>query len=80
MRKEYKMTQVQLDRIMDACKPVACMKIGGYAPRSPQQNANMAWNLLGQEMGFNSMTVQPIPGKGPKFFTAEEVINESDRD
>lgn len=71
MRKEYEMSQEQLDKILDACKPVPYMIIGGMAPRSTQENANAAWSSLGQEMGFDHMSVKPS-NKGNKFFTAEE--------
>jgi predicted TIM-barrel fold metal-dependent hydrolase len=70
MRREYEMTQVQLDAIMDACKPVPYIVIGGHAPRSPQENANDAWERLGEELGFRHMTVQPL-GVNPRRFTAE---------
>ena len=71
MRKEYEMTQAQLDRILDACKPVPYMVFGGVEPRSPQENANDAWRALGEEIGFDHMSVRPN-GKGDRFFTAEE--------
>jgi predicted TIM-barrel fold metal-dependent hydrolase len=51
-------------------KPVPYMIIGGYAPRSRQENANDAWEALGREMGFKHMTVRPN-GKGDRFFSAE---------
>ncbi len=70
MRKEYEMTQAQLDAILDACKPVPYMVFGGMEPRSPQENANDAWKALGDELGFDHMTVQPN-GKGDRFFTAD---------
>lgn len=78
MRKEFKLTQEQLDTLLDACKPVPYMLIGGIAPRSPQENANAAWAKLGLEMGFESMSVRPINGKGMEFFTAEVVEEEND--
>ena len=65
------MTQEQLDEILDACKPVPYMVIGGVVPRSPQENANDAWRLLGDALGFKHMTVRPN-GKGDRFFSAEE--------
>ncbi len=34
--------------------------------------ANDAWQELGQEMGFDYTTVEPVYGKGSEFFTAEE--------
>jgi hypothetical protein len=39
---------------------------------TPQENANKAWQRLGEKMGFDYMTVQPIPGKGQRHFTAVE--------
>lgn len=70
MRKEYEMTEKQLDKLLDACKPTRVMKIGSYTPASPQENANNAWCNLGKELGFDGMTVQPTT-KGDRFFTAE---------
>lgn len=70
MRKEYEMTQAQLDQILEACKPVPYMVFGGMEPRSPQANSNDAWAALGGEMGFDHMTVRPN-GKGDRFFTAD---------
>ena len=71
-RKNFEMTQGQLDKLLDACKPVPYMVIGGRAPASPQENANRAWESLGKELGFKHMTVQPT-GKGDRFFTVEVV-------
>ena len=34
--KEFEMSQEDLTTILDACKPVRCMKIGSYTPRTPQ--------------------------------------------
>ena len=61
MRKEYEMTTDDLATILDACKPVRCMMIGGIAPRTPQENANYAWENLARKMGFNWMSVEPSP-------------------
>lgn len=66
---EYEMTQTDLDAILDACKPVSYMVMGGMAPRSQQENANAAWAALGEKMGFDYMTVRPS-SKGDRFFTA----------
>lgn len=72
MRKEFKMTDEQLKMIMNASKSVAYMVFGGREPSSPQENANAAWAILGEELGFKSMTVQPVSGKDNTYFTAEE--------
>lgn len=67
-RKNYEMTQADLDAILEACKVVPYMIIGGQAPRSQQENANEAWLRLGEKMGFDHMTV--LPGSGNRFFSA----------
>lgn len=72
MRQEYRMTPEQLRKLVDASKPVKYDGIiGPWKPRTRQQNAMDAWRKLGFEMGFNFMTAQPVPGKGPDYFTAE---------
>lgn len=68
--REYKMTDEQLAKLHDACKPVVCIKVGSSLPRGPQQKANDAWQALGKEMGFDYMTVRPVSGKSDRFFTA----------
>jgi hypothetical protein len=69
-RTEYEMTEEDLRQILDASKPTVCMKIGSYTGSTPQENANRAWEALGNKMGFDYMTVRPISGKGQRFFTA----------
>ena len=68
-RIEYEMTQADLDKILNACKPVPMIALQCGMPRSPQENANAAWGELGRRMGFDHMTVEPT-GKGNRFFSA----------
>ena len=70
MRREYKLTDEQLETLLNASKPVIAMMVGGVAPRGPQENANSAWENLGNELGFDYMTVRPVSGKSNHFFTA----------
>lgn len=73
MRKEFEITQEQLDKLMDASRPTLAIALQcGPAP-SVQENANNAWHALGKELGFDSTTVQPC-GKGHRFFTATVVV------
>lgn len=74
------MTQADLDAILDACKSVPYMIVGGVGPSSPQERANAAWGVLGARMGFDHMTVQPIHGKSMLFFTAIPSETETQRD
>jgi hypothetical protein len=73
VRREFEMTREQLDKILGACKPTPVMFLSGGVPlgASPQENANAAWRALGDEMGFEYMTVLPSD-RGERFFTAEE--------
>ncbi len=73
MRKEFEMSEAQLNTLLDACQPTPVMYISGGEPmsRTPQEKANDAWRKLGDEMGFDGMTVEPS-GEGDRFFTAEE--------
>jgi len=71
MRKEFEMTQEEHDAILEACKPVPYMVIGGVEPRSQQESANDAWEALGRKYGFKGMSVAPVAHKSSLFFTAE---------
>lgn len=78
-RREYEMTEADLAALLDACKPTPLIAIHTGMPASPQENANRAWRALGHKRGFNYLTVRPVAGKGPRFFTAEplEIVTEA---
>ena len=71
-RQEFEMSEDDLTQLMEACKPVPYIIVGGSGPRSPQERANDAWESLGRRMGFDHMSVQPT-GKGDRFFTANAI-------
>lgn len=77
-RVEYEMSEEDLKAILDACKPVPYMLVGGHAPSSQQENANAAWARLGEKMGFNSMRVRP--GSNQRKFTAVPSETAAQRD
>lgn len=79
-RTNYEMTEEDLTALMDSFKsaPMIMLQCGG--PSSPQENANRAWERLGNKMGFDYMTVRPDGNKGPRFFTAIPSETESARD
>lgn len=70
-RTEYEMTEADLEKILDACKPTPAMWGSGGATmfNTPEENANRAWAELGERMGFDYDTVKPT-GNGDRFFTA----------
>lgn len=74
MKKLYEMTEKQFHFLIDACKPVTYIVVGGVQPKSPQENANSAWKTLGEEMGFDWETVEPCEARGNRFFYANETV------
>ena len=68
-RVNYEMSQEDLDELLESCKPVPYMVIGGSTGPSQQERANLAWGKLGKKMGFDSETVEPSP-KSNRFFSA----------
>jgi hypothetical protein len=80
-RTEYEMTEDDLQAILTASRPTPVMFLSGGTPMSSstQENANRVWAELGKRMGFDYMTVRPIPGKGTRFFTAVPSETEDQR-
>jgi hypothetical protein len=72
MRKEFELNDKDYNRLMNACKPVPYMVFGGRFPPSLQERVNSAWKALGDKLGFQYMTVEPVSDKSDRFFTAEE--------
>lgn len=68
-RKKYRMREEDHATLMEACKPVAMIALQCGPIRSPQKNANDAWQRLGKKMGFEHMTVEP-DGADTRNFTA----------
>lgn len=70
----FEMNQLQLDKLMNACKPTPVMFLSGGTRmfNTPQANANHAWKLLAKELGFKWDTVGPS-GKGDRFFNADPI-------
>ena len=79
-RSIYEMSEEDLKAIREACRPVPVMMIGGVSPSSPQRNANRVWRKLGEKMNFDYMTVRPIEGKPPRFFSAIPLETKSERE
>lgn len=74
MRREYYLSQEQLAELLEASKPVPVLYLSGGERLGPtqQERAHRVWEKLGKELGFDYLTVQPVPGKSPRYFTAEE--------
>ena len=78
-RVDYEMTEDDLKKLMEACEPTPMIMLQTGSPPSQQESANNAWKRMGEKMGFDSMTVQPIAGKGTRFFSAVPSETESQK-
>ena len=77
MKRECEISEADFEALLNACKPVRYMVIGGVPPSSPQENANSAWRSLGLKMGFKWGTVEPFVGKDQRFIIAEPIEPEA---
>ena len=68
-RKTYTMTSDDMETLLDAMKPVPQIMLQCGPTSTVQQNANNAWKVLGDKMGFKHMTARP--GRSDLEFTAE---------
>ncbi len=69
-KQEFEMTEEQQKKLLESMGSVPMIMLQCGTPRSPQENANRAWERLGKEMGFQHMTVTPLSDKGDRFFMA----------
>lgn len=79
MRKEFTMTQEEMDAIIELNKthsnvPMIALQCG--TPKGLRQLINEYWDRLGVQYGFDPCTVDPSPN-GPLAFTAESTNVES---
>ena len=71
MRKTFRMSEGQYEKLMDAMKSGPLIMLQCGPGMSPQERANAAWASLGKEMGFDPMSVRPTPYEGSNLeFTA----------
>ncbi len=68
---KYTITDEDLEKILEASRPVPMIMLQCGTPPSPQERANDAWKELGARMGFKWDTVRPIAGGNLKEFKAD---------
>ena len=90
MKRQYRLTDAELESILDASKPVTYMVIGGVEPRSPQENANDAWQTVAMNHGFiwdtaegagtgdnHDLMAEPIPPVEPLVLAIDAAQKEN---
>jgi hypothetical protein len=70
VRKNFTITDDQVKKLMDAENDTPSLTIGGVKVKSVHENTQMAWQELGEELGFDYLTVRPIHNLGYKHFSA----------
>ncbi len=78
-RREFEMSEADLDVLLKASSQTRYMVFVGHTPIDPKVIANDAWAALGVKLGFDSTTVQPVAGKGDRFFTARPMYTGENR-
>ena len=73
--KEFELSKEDLDKLLEACKPVPYMTDGnGNLLFGDQQtNANNEWKRLGEKYGFVWDSAEPVDGKPMNFLLANPV-------
>lgn len=77
-RQQFEMTEADMAELLEkiaAARRTSGMFLSGGIPMSnPQEAANSAWQALGKKMGFDGMSVRPVPGAGDRVFTAVPTV------
>lgn len=76
MKKQYRMTDEELQSVLDASKPVPYLVFGGMAPPSPQENVNRAWAAIARAHGVRQMSIGPASTGDQRDFIAEPLPEE----
>lgn len=72
MRREFEMSEEELQAIYSISKnqdPV--IYVGVWLGLDSQEKANKLWQIMANKYMFIWDTVEPCPGKGPRWFLAE---------
>ena len=73
MRKEFEMTEEELQAIYDISRnKTPVIHVGIWLGMDSQQRANKLWQIMGDKYGFVWDSVEAAYGKGDRFFTAIE--------
>ena len=70
MKKRYRLTDAELEQVLNASKPVVYKVFGGHPPASPQENANRVWKELAAKHGFVWDSCEDAGTGDPHDFTA----------
>lgn len=70
--KKYTLTEIEHAELVEACKPVPYMIIGGVAPVSPAEKAMFVWKRVANRVGCDVNTIAPA-GDDTREFLGEPV-------
>lgn len=51
MAQRYRLTDEQLEKLLEAGKPTTYLIFGGMAPSSPQDRVNREWQSIAEQLG-----------------------------
>jgi hypothetical protein len=86
VKRQYRLTDAELQSILDCSKPVPMIMLHISTPESPQDRANRAWQSVAQAHGFvwdsaepaetgddHDLLAEPIPPVEPVCAAVDEV-------
>jgi hypothetical protein len=69
---EFEMTEAEAKALLDACQPVQAIALQCGIP-SNRERIMAAWRALGEKLGFDPDTAEPVRGKSDRFILAVPV-------
>lgn len=69
--KQYRLTDSELNEIMEASQPVRYMVIGGYEPESPRERAMRVWNKIAEKYNIDVDSIDDAGTGDSHDFKAE---------
>ena len=73
---QYRLTDEELDEIMEASKPVLYMVVGGVGPRSPQEKVMDVWRKIAVRVNCDVESIGPADSGDYHDFKAEPLTTE----
>lgn len=73
--KNYRLSDEDLEQLLNASKPVPYMVFGGHPPSSPYDNAMRVWDVLAEKYGVVRSTIDNAGTGDMHDFIAEPLLH-----
>lgn len=73
---KYRLTDEELNHLLEASKPVPYMVFGGVEPRSPQDNVMDVWKQVANRVGCDVGSIEGAGTGDQRDFVARPLSND----